>query len=97
MCKSIAVRFTGKQRESKILRELHCVTLKWMLDYIHMAVFFDSGFDIGGAKVEIGRYCSIAQNAHYFGENHPMKHASTSPYFYRTCFDLQSKTLNAKA
>lgn len=30
----------------------------------------------------IGRYCSIANNVHYFGANHPLPTVSNSAYFY---------------
>ena len=46
---------------------------------------FAKDFNIGG-KVNIGRYCSIANNVHYFGANHPIHYASTSPYFYNKSF-----------
>lgn len=42
---------------------------------------FDSSFNQGGS-VAIGRYCSIANNVHYFGANHPLNTVSTSAYFY---------------
>ena len=42
---------------------------------------FDSAFNQGGLVV-IGRYCSIANNVHYFGANHPLDTVSTSAYFY---------------
>ncbi len=43
------------------------------------------GFNIGG-EVEIGNYCSIGGNVHYFGANHPMDWVSTSAYFYNKKF-----------
>ena len=43
---------------------------------------FSPSFNYGG-KVTIGRYCSFGPNVRYFGGNHPMEYASTSPYFYR--------------
>ena len=45
------------------------------------------GFNNGG-KVHIGRYCSIANDVHYFGANHPIKNVSTSAYFYNKNFGL---------
>ena len=40
-----------------------------------------TGFNNGG-EVIIGRYCSIANDVHYFGANHPITRVSTSAYFY---------------
>ena len=45
------------------------------------------GFNVGG-KVHIGRYCSIANDVHYFGANHPIEKVSTSAYFYNKKFGL---------
>lgn len=45
------------------------------------------GFNLGG-KVHIGRYCSIANDVHYFGANHPIDKISTSAYFYNKKFGL---------
>ena len=42
---------------------------------------FRDNFNTGGT-VEIGRYCSIGSNVHYYGTNHPIDHATMSPYFY---------------
>lgn len=39
-----------------------------------------------GGVVEIGNYCSISNNVHYFGANHPMEWVSTSAYFYNKKF-----------
>lgn len=38
--------------------------------------------------VTIGKYCSLAENVHYFGANHPMDHVSTSAYFYNKALGL---------
>lgn len=51
---------------------------------------FAPDFNTGG-HVVIGRYCSLAKNIHYFGANHPMDHASTSPYFYNRRFGFDVK------
>ena len=48
------------------------------------------GFNIGG-EVSVGRYCSIANNVHYFGANHPLGSVSTSAYFYNKKFGLDVK------
>lgn len=47
---------------------------------------FDRAFNVGGASVKIGRYCSIAQRVSYFGASHPVEHAVMSPYFYNRSF-----------
>lgn len=49
--------------------------------------YLQAGFNIGG-KVHIGRYCSIANDVHYFGANHPVNNVSTSAYFYNKKFGL---------
>lgn len=46
------------------------------------------GFNFGG-KVHIGRYCSIGNDVHYFGANHPVDKISTSAYFYNKMFGLE--------
>ena len=48
------------------------------------------GFNIGG-EVVVGRYCSIANDVHYFGANHPLEYISTSAYFYNKKFGLNVK------
>ena len=59
---------------------------------------FSSYFNLGGT-VNIGNYCSFATDIHYFGANHPMHYASTSPYFYNPVLgfsvkDIPRETLN---
>lgn len=49
-----------------------------------------AGFNTGG-KIHIGRYCSIANDVHYFGANHPIECVSTSAYFYNKKFGLDVK------
>ena len=49
-----------------------------------------AGFNTGG-KIHIGRYCSIANDVHYFGANHPLECVSTSAYFYNKKFGLDVK------
>lgn len=40
---------------------------------------FDATFNVGGASVSVGRYCSIAQRVSYFGASHPIERAVMSP------------------
>ena len=47
---------------------------------------FDPTFNVGGASVTVGRYCSIAQRVSYFGASHPIERAVMSPYFYNRAF-----------
>lgn len=47
-----------------------------------------------GGTCNIGRYCSIASNVHYFGDGHPVDFVSTSPYFYNTYFNGNSKKVS---
>lgn len=58
---------------------------------------FDPNFNTGG-EVSLGRYCSIANDVHYFGANHPVSYVSTSAYFYNKSLgyevkDVQRETL----
>lgn len=47
---------------------------------------FEPTFNVGGAFVSVGRYCSIAQRVSYFGASHPVERAVMSPYFYNRAF-----------
>ena len=49
---------------------------------------FDENFNMGGVKIKVGAYCSIAPNVHFFGANHPITYASMSPYFYNKLFSV---------
>lgn len=51
---------------------------------------FQPKFNIGGT-VKIGNYCSIAEDVHYFGANHPIELVSSSAYFYNKSFGLDVK------
>lgn len=54
---------------------------------------FCPDFNTGG-KVHVGRYCSIAENVHYFGANHPVKYISCSAYFYNKNFGLRVRDVD---
>lgn len=60
---------------------------------------FRPDFNTGG-NVNIGKYCSVGHDVHYYGANHPLDHASMSAYFYNKSFggldvnDVERKTLS---
>lgn len=92
------VQHEGGQQESLSLREY--VSRRYNVDIglYSYGGCFEQEFNLGG-KVTIGRYCSFASNIRYFGGNHPINYASTSPYFYNKSFgfevdDIERKTLS---
>ena len=88
--KSVVVKHTGHQQESKILREYTSQKYKVDVGMYSYGSCFSKDFNRGGV-VSIGRYCSLAADVHYFGANHPLKHVSTSPYFYEKKFGFDVK------
>lgn len=48
-------------------------------------------FNMGGLKIEVGRYCSFADNIKFFGANHNMESVSMSPLFYNKIFSSDLK------
>jgi len=83
--KNRIIKLEGGEKESETLRTY--VKEKYDVDiglYSYGSCFQDY-FNLGGT-VKIGRYCSFATNVHYFGANHPINSASTSPYFYNASF-----------
>lgn len=76
---------TGKARESTVIRQY--VKLRRGVD-VGMYSYggcFEPEFCLGGS-VTVGRYSSLASGIRYFGANHPISAASTSPYFYNSEF-----------
>lgn len=89
------VRLEGGQQESTTLRKL--TSRKYNVD-VGMYTYggcFEQDFNLGG-KVTIGKYCSFASNIRYFGGNHPIEYASTSPYFYNKSFGYDVKDIDRK-
>lgn len=79
-----------KNRNSSLIREYLKKKRKVEVgEYSYGGCMFP-GFNIGG-EVSVGRYCSIANDVHYFGANHPLDHVSTSAYFYNKKFGLEVK------
>lgn len=105
----IISKIKNKLFYNKVLREggeLYSTTLrkKTKLDYkVDVGLYsyggcFDPSFNLGG-NVNVGRYCSFAQNVHYFGANHPIKNLTMSPLFYNKKFgfnvmDIERNELN---
>lgn len=75
----------NKQGTSKLLRKYYKQKYNVDVGEYTYGGCFESTFNQGG-NVTIGRYCSIANNVHYFGANHPLNMISTSAYFYNKKF-----------
>lgn len=54
---------------------------------------FNDDFNTGG-EVRIGKYSSFGPNVHYFGADHPINHASMSPYFYNKSWGFEVVDVN---
>lgn len=50
---------------------------------------FAREFNSGGLHVDVGRYCSFAQNVRYFGASHPTAFISMSAYWYNSSFGFE--------
>lgn len=71
--------------ESEELREYFEKTYNVLVDKYTYGGCFDAKFNNGGTII-VGRYCSIAENVHYFAANHPMELITTSAYFFNRSF-----------
>lgn len=78
----------GGEMRSKTLRSQHEKKYGVSVGMHSYGGCFAPDFNTGG-RVVIGRYCSLAKNIHYFGANHPIHSASTSPYFYNRRFGFE--------
>jgi len=83
--KVVQLLYGSKQGSSEQLREFYRDKYNVSIGKYTYGGCFSKNFNVGG-EVEIGRYCSIAANVHYFGANHPMEMVSTSAYFYNKAF-----------
>lgn len=72
---------TGKDRELAVIREYVKQRRGVEVGLYSYGGCFEPEFCLGG-RVTIGRYSSLASCIRYFGANHPISAASTSPYFY---------------
>ena len=87
----MALKFTSflmkKQGQGKteIVREYYKQRYKTDIGLYTYGGCFNTNCNVGG-RVSIGKYCSIAENVHYFGANHPMTYVSMSAYFYNRSF-----------
>ena len=86
----ILIKKEGGQQESITLRLLYSEKYNTNVELYSYGGCFNEEFNVGG-HVNIGRYCSFAKNVHYYGANHPIKHATTSPYFYNKSFGFEVK------
>lgn len=77
----IHILFRTSQGTSRGLRDYYKIKYKVEVGCYTYGGCFDRNFNQGG-EVVIGRYCSIANNVHYFGANHPLSAVSSSAYFY---------------
>lgn len=82
-CGDVIMKFWYGKRvgTSKELRAYYNKKYKVDIGQYTYGGCFDSSFNQGGSVV-IGRYCSIANDVHYFGANHPLNTVSTSAFFY---------------
>lgn len=78
----------SKNRNSSLAREYLKKKRKVEVGAYSYGGCMQPGFNIGG-EVSVGRYCSIANNVHYFGANHPLNYVSTSAYFYNKQFGFE--------
>ena len=88
--KHFAVKWSGKQQKSKVLRQYTLKKYKTEVGLYSYGGCFSPQFNNGGT-VTIGRYCSFAQDVRYFGANHPLNYVSTSSYFYNKSFGFDVK------
>ena len=82
--------FVKKDKNQSLVREYLRKKRKVEVGAYSYGGCMSPGFNIGG-EVVVGRYCSIANNVHYFGANHPLEYISTSAYFYNKKFGLDVK------
>lgn len=82
-----------RDRNSSLAREYLKKRRKTEVGEYSYGGCMESGFNLGG-EVRVGRYCSIANNVHYFGANHPLECISTSAYFYNKKFGLEVKDVS---
>ena len=71
----------GGDKTSPTLRSYTKARYNVDVDLYSYGGCFAPDFNTGGS-VKVGRYCSFAQNVHFFGAAHPIDRASSSPYFY---------------
>ena len=82
------IKAEGGEQTSITLREYAINKHKVYVEMYSYGGMFAQDFNIGGEKVAVGRYCSFASAIEYYGANHPMAHATMSPYFYNHSFGL---------
>ena len=77
----IIVKIQHGEIKSNCLRNYYKKKYSTCVGLYSYGYCFNKDFNNGGA-VEIGRYCSIAKNVHYFGANHPIYSLSSSAIFF---------------
>lgn len=90
------VKLEGGDKESLHLRSIYKEKYKTAVGLFSYGGCFSPTFNVGG-EVTIGRYCSFAENIHYFGANHPIDAAVMSPYFYNRTFGFNVKDVERKS
>lgn len=84
--KIISLISRNKVGENCELREYYKTVYKVNVDMYTYGGCFSSDFNMGGCEVNVGRYCSMGGNIHYFGANHPIGNITSSAYFYNKSF-----------
>lgn len=84
--KLISFLYRKKVGESSDLREYYKKVYKVDVGMYSYGGCFSPDFNMGGVMVNVGSYCSMANDIHYFGANHPMKNITSSAYFYNKSF-----------
>ena len=77
----IIVKFQHGEIKSNSLRKYYKKKYSTSVGLYSYGFCFNKNFNNGGG-VEIGRFCSIAKNVHYFGANHPIYSLSSSAIFF---------------
>ena len=93
MIVSILSKIEGGQMCSKSLRLATKSKYNVSVGMYSYGSCFSRDFNLGGA-VEIGNYCSVAENVRYFGANHPVESLSTSPLFYNRSFGFDVQDID---
>lgn len=78
------------QMESLVLRKYYLKHYKVDVDLYSYGGCFKKDFNNGGT-VKVGKYCSFANNIHYFAANHPMSYPTSSAYFYNKALGFDVK------
>ena len=90
----LIVQLEGGERLSKTLRQFSFKNMNVNVGLHSYGGCFALDFNNGGVQIDVGRYCSIARNVHYFGAAHPMDYVSMSAYWYETSFGFKVRDVD---